>query len=76
MSKPNDESEPLRFADAKRCRICGEAFVARRKDAKYCSAKCRQASSRLNRTPLAEHLRNAVKLLNGLPQGSIRKGTQ
>lgn len=31
------------------CEVCGESFMARRSHARFCGAKCRQASSRKKR---------------------------
>lgn len=31
------------------CEVCGTEFVARRSDARFCGAKCRQVSSRKKR---------------------------
>ena len=31
------------------CEVCGEEFYPKRSDARFCSAKCRQASSRKRR---------------------------
>jgi len=45
-----------RFFDYSRsCKICGTVFQASRVDARYCSPKCRQISSRLMRR-LSERL--------------------
>lgn len=34
-----------RFPTKKQCVICGNSFEATRKDARYCSGKCRQAAA-------------------------------
>ena len=47
---------PLTFV----CQNCGAEFEATRKDAKYCSDRCRQASHRGNTSPLAMPVPKAV----------------
>lgn len=39
-------SKPSRAVTRKECVVCGAKFTAKRKDARYCSSKCRQSALR------------------------------
>lgn len=38
--------KPSRAVTRQRCVLCGDRFTARRRDARYCSGKCRQRAAR------------------------------
>lgn len=42
------------------CRCCGEAYEAKRRDARYCSPKCRQTMSRMLRAAGAKRAKKVT----------------
>lgn len=47
-------TQPPATAPSRNCEVCGGAFEAKRRDARYCSARCRQAARRRGANVLNE----------------------